>query len=1005
MKKIIIGIFVFLSISVLAQNGSVIGKVIDAETGEELIGATVVLSGTTTGAAANLFGDYEIKNLEPGTYTLVCKYISYQSDSISGVLVKAGEITSLNIEMSTSAIKMNEVTIRAKANRAGLNYMLNTKQESAILLDGISAKEIARGGDNDVAGALKRVTGVTVEGGKYVYVRGLSDRYSKTTLNRAIVPSLDPRRNAVQMDMFPVSMVDNISIYKTFSPDLPGDFSGGLINITTKDIPEEFKLTFSASLGYNTNATFNPDFQSANKGVSDWFANGSKDRKLPEIVKNKDVNPIQFSSFEMARNDAGLTSEQWNSLNYKEKQDLLLESRKTRNQLLTDQSQSFNKNWNPQKQKAGLNQSYNFSFGNKTHLFGNELGFNFGANYSKKFRFYNDGITGRYSLTGNVDDTHSLTAQTELHDTRGDEAVNWGALFNFSYQIGLNNKITFNYLHNQNGLNSGRNQVGTNPSDDPDMTIRINSSRYLERYMNTYQLSGEHIINSWGGLTVNWVASAIASNLKTPDLRVWTNDFTVQETTSYFDADGNDITDYVNGEDLNPDEIENDFPGFTTTSGIDTLYNISVNLYPSPTRFFRNMNEKNNNVVLHFSLPFNRDKKGQESSIKFGGNYVNKTRETMELRYSLVSQGVQYRGNDQAYFNDSNITVIPGNNFIYLRDDTEKRNSYSGKENDYAAFLMVDWKASKKLRFIAGARLETTNILTQSLDTALGEGILNRIDILPALNATYALTQKMNLRISATRTLARPTFRELAPYASYDFDDNYVYIGNINLQSTFINNLDLRWEMFPKSGEIISISFFYKYFTDPIQKVVNPEAANVELTWDNVEKGQVYGLELEFRKSLSFVSDRLKDFGIGANLTLAKSFNSIDPDELAQIRAQDPGHSDIRDMFGQAPYVVNGYLTYMNRKSGIEANLTYNVIGPRMVLVVQGGTPNVYEQPFNLLSFNISKTLGQHFSLRFSADNILNQLKRQTYSYKGELYDFQSNTIGSVFSLSVKFTI
>ena len=180
-------------------------------------------------------------------------------------------------------LKWKNSWLLPRANKGGNNYILNAKKESASLLDGISSKEISRGGDSDVAGAVKRVTGVTVEGGKYVYVRGLSDRYSKTLLNGAVIPSLDPRRNAVQMDIFPTAMIDNVSIYKSISPELPGDFAGGLIDINTKDYPEDLNVVVAASLGYNTNATFNNEFFTGNKGKTDWLGMDDGTRAIPEL--------------------------------------------------------------------------------------------------------------------------------------------------------------------------------------------------------------------------------------------------------------------------------------------------------------------------------------------------------------------------------------------------------------------------------------------------------------------------------------------------------------------------------------------------------------------------------------------------------------------------------------------------------------------------------------------------------------------------------------------------
>lgn len=1006
MSKLVLFVLMLLSFSAMAQTGTISGKITDAETGEELIGATVVLQGTTTGAAADLDGNYTIPSIQPGTYNVICQFISYDSDTIKNVVIRADQTVTLNFTLGTVAVIMDEVVIAARANKAGTFYMMSAKQESAVLLDGISAKEISRGGDRDVASALKRVTGVTVEDGKYVYVRGLSDRYSKTTLNGAVMPSLDPRRNAVQMDMFPVSMVDNISIYKTFSPDLPGDFTGGLVDIATKDYPDELTLEFSVRLGYNTNATLNTNYFTGNSTSDDWRAMGTSERDVPQIVRENDVNAIDFSSFALAQEDAGLSDDEWNGLSYSERQELLAQSRQDRNQLLTDQTKSFNKYWNPVKKTPGLNQSYNLAFGNRVRLFGNDLGFNVGLNYGSSNNFYEEGKTGRYSLTGNVDDVTELTPQRVLSDSRGDEARKWGALANLSYFLNKNNLIGFNYMHNQNGLNSGRYQEGLNPSDANDLYIRVNSGRYIERSMDAYQVKGEHTLPGLNKTIINWQLSRVDSRMKTPDLRVFTNDYTVQDAILYFDAAGNDITDEVAGWD--PEDISDEYPGFTTetiTDG-DSIFNVSINLYPAPTRYYRDMFEYNSNAQIHIKIPFNSDIKGKESSVKIGGSYVDKSREMDELRFSFLNQGASlFDGNDAAYFADSNMNVFPQYNFLYLRDDTEKRNSYRATETDYAAYAMVDWKVTRNLRMIAGARLETTTINTNSLDTAQAEGYLDRTDLLPALNAVYALTKKMNLRFSYARTLARPTFRELAPFANFDFEDQFVYVGNTELERTLADNIDLRWEMFLNAGEIISVSGFYKKFQNPIEKVVNPEAQNVEITWENVNDGEVIGVEFEFRKNLKFIGKAFRDFNLGINAAWIQSKTSIDPDELEQIRAQDPNHSDTREMFGQSPYVVNGYLNYANFEKGWEANLTYNVIGPRMSLVIKGGTPNVFEEPFPLLNFNIGKTMGKHFTLKLSASNILNSLKRETYTYRDVKYDFQAHTIGTTFRISLKYVL
>ena len=268
-------------------------------------------------------------------------------------------------------------------------------------------------------------------------------------------------------------------------------------------------------------------------------------------------------------------------------------------------------------------------------------------------------------------------------------------------------------MYNQNGTNSGRYQNGVKPDDDPNIFINIYQTQYIERNMSNMQLKGNHTLPGLGRLAIDWVASRAVSNMNTPDLRVFTNDYFINNITNYYDAAGNDITDYVASEGLSNAEIASEFPGYSTTASTDTSYNISMNLYPVPTRYFRDMNEVNENYFANFTLPFNED-----SMVKFGASYVHKNRSMTEQRYSFVPQNLDFNGNESEYFSNDNMVVVPGGtDFQYLRDDTEDRNSYNAEETDWSAYAMVDWTISKKIKVVGGARLETTDILTQSVDT------------------------------------------------------------------------------------------------------------------------------------------------------------------------------------------------------------------------------------------------------------------------------------------------
>ena len=316
---------------------------------------------------------------------------------------------------------------------------------------------------------------------------------------------------------------------------------------------------------------------------------------------------------------------------------------------------------------------------------------------------------------------------------------------------------------------------------------------------------------------------------------------------------------------------------------------------------------------------------------------------------------------------------------------------------------MVDMPVAEKLRIVAGVRYEGNSMETESKKAGIDKGLLNDHDFLPAINLTYHITNNMNLRFAYTRTLSRPTFREIAPFASFSPVAPTI-VGNPDLKRTLIDNFDFKWEYFMHHGEVLSFSAFYKNFTDPIEMVDNPIAVNPEISYQNVDQAKVYGVELDMSKKLDFVSF-LKDFILGANFSYIRSEVAIDSVELESIHAVDPGAASTRPLFGQAPYIVNAMLSYDNKKAGFTSNLIFNVIGPRISLVTKGGTPEVYQNPFPKLDFNASKTLGKHFSVGLKIKNILNPKNSQTYKFKGTEYPYYNFTTGRLYELKISYRL
>ena len=936
-----------------AQTGTITGKVIEAESGFEVIGGNVVIKGTITGNSTDLDGVYTIK-VDPGTYALECSYIGFDNKVIENVIVKADEVTVVNIQLGEAPIQLDlGATIVGKKINSSEAAVLTIQKKAPVILDVMSAVQISKSGDNNVAAAVKRITGVTVQDGKYVYVRGLGDRYSKTTLNGATIPGLDPNKNTVQMDLFPTNLIDNILVYKTFSPNLPGDFTGGYVDIATKDFPGSKTINVSASVGLNATWAFNNRFLSYKGGKNDWLGFDDGTRAIPEFIQNNGVPAAERG----ANVDAGKAVQ------------------------LTEATKSFSNNFTFQNATPTPNYNLGLSIGNQKMLFGKQLGMIAALTYQKSNEFYDNGTSGIYQLTSNYDNASRLTTQLKVNDIKGSEKVLWGGMFNTSLKLDSKNKIGLTLMHNQSAISTARFQEGKKQIDDPDDGYQTRTWQFLERGLSTAQLKGKHVFGA-KNIEVNWMSSYASSTQDEPDLRFFTNRF----------------RDHANGR----------------------SYFIKPSSDRLPVRYFRNMNQSNFDNKMDIVIPFNQWN-DLSSKFKFGAGYLTKDREFREDRYNYDNQTAAFSGDIISYLSEENLLTyddteskyMNNGDGVFLVDAHEAANNYNSSQQIGAAYTMVELPLTQKLRAITGIRAESTKIQFFSFSDEIKEiytnldgkqDIIDELDLLPSLNLNYEMTDNMKVRFAYNRTLARPTFRELAPFESFDFMGGFILIGNPDLQRTLVDNIDLRWEIFPNPKEIISVSAFYKRFQNPIERTYNPEAPNGEFTFRNVDRAFLAGAEFEVKKELSFISKSLCNFSVATNFTYIYSQSDIDERELYQIRATHPNAASTREMFGQAPFVVNGLISYKNEK-GTSANLSYNVSGAKISYISIGGTPNIYELPRHSLNFNIGHSFENGFGLKLSASNILNAKYHQAITFKGEEYSVQQNDLGMGYSIGLSFKI
>ena len=925
-----------------AQTGTIRTTVFDEETGEALIGATVVVAGTTQGSTTDLDGKASISGLEPGTYNIEISYVSYQPKTVEGIEVNADKVNAFEVRLASETIGLEEVVVTAEAIRNSESALLTIQRKSPGVMDAISADMFSRNGDSDAAAAVRRVTGVTVEGGKYVYVRGLGDRYSKSILNGADIPGLDPNRNSVQLDMFPSNMIDNIIVYKTFTPNLTGEFSGGLVNVTTKDFPDRFTLQVSGSVGVNDQATFNDNYLTYQGGDLDWLGVDDGTRELPSAI-------AQYGTGENFPTPVvrGSTPEE-----------------------ISRVSRAFETNqFTPTRSRPPVNHSLSFSLGNQKEFLGRPLGFIAGLTYSRNFDFYENGQINRYEGVPANAPTIRNSIIFSNSDAASSEEVNIGGLLNLSYKLSANSKLSLNLMYNQAATDLARFQRGFDLRTRPDST-QLNENRVLsftERGLANALLKGEHTITALNNLNIEWQSSYTDTYLSEPDLRFLQN-------TIQIDQDG-DSTRLVSN--LN-----------------------------RPGRYFRDMEETNWDSRLNITIPItvwnDREAKVQTGGAY---TQRERAFRELRYEYFSSNRSIYTGLVDDLYTNDNLGYDNEGNRLpLYIGNVSRDENNYDAEQQVYAAYLMIDAPVTEKLRMVGGVRFERTDMSLIAFNDSTGS--LETNDFLPAINLTYEVVEGMNVRASYGRTIARPSFREFAPLVTFAFYGDNNQLGNPDLERTLIDNFDLRWEMYPDRNEYLSASVFYKRFDSPIENTINPNAGGrtVEYKYENVDQATVIGAELEARKGLDFITPALNNFRIGVNFTYVHSEVSLEEDELFAIRTFNPDADDTRDMYSQSPYVVNANLDYNNGDNGWSGNIVFNVFGERLQYFTTA-LPFVYQQPRPELNLSVRKQINDRWSIRVRANNLLNPDYEETIDYQGEEFIFDKYTVGRDYSISFTYLI
>lgn len=910
----------FPALAARAQNGgAVAGVVVSTWDGTPLPGVVVSVRGTTVAAQTDASGRYELKNIPPGDQALRFSRSGYAAAVVTDVRVLLGQTTTVNGNLRPEFFEMEEYEVTAEEFGDQTAAILFEQREASSMVDALGSDMFKNLAVSDAAGALSKVTGATVADGKYAVIRGLADRYTFTTLNGLELPSADPDRKAFQLDLMPSKFIEQLNVYKTFTPDMSGGFAGGSIDIVTKSYPEEFLFEFRVGTAYNTQASLRDDFVTSDHGSKDWLGFDDGTRAMPDALAA--TSPSGSQNFP------------------------------------PNVKQSFKSSqFAPVETDSPLDASTEFLLGGSHQLFGRRIGYLAGFNYKQEHRFYDDGVVRTYDAGGTVLAVDKTVA-------KGTIEYQWGALANLSFELAEGHELKFNYLRVQSAEDEASRAIG----QQADMTS-IEDGTYMdqsvlnwtERSLSYYQLVGEHLLPQLWDVKFDWGAAYSVTTQEDPDFRVF-----------QFRADPQNST-------YNP--------GLTAAQP------------NNPTRYWRDLEENNTSYRADLTIPV-PSYNSRDNAVKAGVALNHSQRD-------YYQRGIFALGTTRHPFNsvgEPNLWMAPTNlGFVNVRN-FPANNTYEGEQEIQAGYLMADWAALEWLQLVGGARFESTEITVDAFNLTQNRpeqsGRLEQDDWLPSWSGIVRLPKDVELRAAWSRTVVRPTYREIAPVAIYDVFKGRSVLGNPGLQMSASENFDLRAAWYPRPGEILAASVFAKYIDLPIEL----SAARTDYTqirYENFETADVYGVEVEAQFKLDRLWEPLGAFSLGANAAYIQSEVPLTQVQIDN-RAGYGETATTRALYDQPEYILNANLTWENPSTRTTVTLSGGVVGERLVLVGLS-RPDEFEQPAPELNLFIRQRLGENWDVRFTARNLLNPKYEvaQTWPNAGKVV-LESYTKGITFGLSV----
>lgn len=833
---------------------------------------------------------------------------------------------------------------------SAISSVMAERREKAVVADYMDAEQINRTGDSNAAEALRRITGLTLVQDKFIYVRGLGERYSSTTLNGALVPSPDPTRSVIPVDMFPAAIINSLEVQKAYSVDKPAAFGGGNVNIRTLSFPLDF--TLSAKVGLGSTSMNSHDGLDYAGGGRDFLGSDDGRRAYPTVLQSAEALYGGVTPVAIANGLGGLTAAN------------LTQAEAINRQLGT----AFNRQMDLQANRLKPDYHFSLAAGNRYEV-GNQhvLGFMLGIAHKTKTR--NADELERYYSRSSDDTLTPLEKFDDIKVTNYSEKNSVVASVGFEYDP--YNKVSFTSTYLKDTSDRVKRKIGDTVEtiNERNANYSINSIRYEERSLVANQLRGEHMLAWLWDLSFDWQYTDARARRYAPG------------TLEYR---------YYNQYDANGALLD------STLRRSDS----------AATYQFGDMKDNTKNGSVDLKLPLEWGTTTLD--VLAGYNYFERQRNATTNRFKFDTRGYTsslLSNRFDTIFSDANI--LDAANGFAISDVATRADDYQSAQMLDMAYLGMDLRYGMNWRVTGGVRYEDFRQASVPFDPATGQlsgdprDMVRAEDALyPALSLTYFINDNMQLRAGFGATVVRPDLREVTPVLYVDPVTDFKVKGYQKLQSTDMNNVDLRWEWYLDSGANLSVGAFYKDLKRPIETLeLQGSDGDRLISFRNAKSGKVYGLEVEGVRNFAFLANdpdsAWNGLFIAGNITVSDSQISI-----TQLAETNLTHLK-RRLTGHSQYVTNLQFGFDSADGMHSANLSYNVFGKRISFAGTNGKGDAYEQPFNSVNFTYSYYPTTELSLKLTLKNLLDE--QTVIKQQGQILQTQKEGVGYGLSLSYRY--